>query len=37
VGTPVDKNGMYGGTADLKKVNSKFQFINEKNEIIKKC
>lgn len=31
----VNKNGTYAGTTILKKVNSKFQFVNEKNEIMK--
>lgn len=32
---PVNKNGGYNGSIILRKVNSKYQFINEKNEIIK--
>jgi hypothetical protein len=33
--TIVNKNGIYTGTTTLRKVASKFQFVNEKNEIMK--
>lgn len=32
---PIDKNGIYKGTTVLIKTDSKYQFVNEKNEIIK--
>ena len=35
VKSSVNKNGVYSGTTILEKVNSKFQFINDKNEIMK--